>query len=249
MKYVRIGLPALLLAVLALPVTSADAPAKRSAKETLQAFNREVVPLIGPWRATGEPEGTRAEKQKGFWTEGHAWEWQFKDNDAWLQLTIEKGKYFTEGTLRYLPDKDKYELTLTTTDKQTLTFAGTLEDKKLTLERTDEKSKEAQRLVFTFLHENRFLYRYEVKADGKPDFAKVYQVGVTKDDVPFAGAGDNKPECVVSGGLGTIPVTYKGQTYYVCCSGCRRAFNDDPERWLKEFAARKEKEKSEKKEK
>ena len=51
----------------------------------------------------------------------------------------------------------------------------------------------------------------------------MYQVGATKEGVPFAG-GDGKPECVVSGGLGTMPVMYKGKTYYVCCSGCRDAF-------------------------
>jgi YHS domain-containing protein len=34
---------------------------------------------------------------------------------------------------------------------------------------------------------------------------------------------------VVTGGAGTIPVTHKGKTYYVCCTGCRDAFNDDPE--------------------
>ena len=46
-----------------------------------------------------------------------------------------------------------------------------------------------------------------------------------------------------SGGRGTIPVTYKGQTYYVCCTGCRDAFKEDPEKYLKEYAERKAKEK------
>ena len=26
---------------------------------------------------------------------------------------------------------------------------------------------------------------------------------------------------------------YKGKTYYVCCSGCRDAFNENPEKFLK----------------
>jgi YHS domain-containing protein len=42
-------------------------------------------------------------------------------------------------------------------------------------------------------------------------------------------------------------VLYKGKTYYVCCSGCRDAFKDDPEKYIKEFEERKAKEAKEKK--
>ena len=45
----------------------------------------------------------------------------------------------------------------------------------LTLEREDERTKETQRLVFTLLHANRFLYRYEVSPAGQPRFKRVYQ--------------------------------------------------------------------------
>jgi hypothetical protein len=56
--------------------------------------------------------------------------------------------------------------------------------------------------------------------------------------VPFA-AGDARPECVVSGGLGTMAISYQGKTYHVCCSGCRDAFKDEPEKYIKEFEERK----------
>ena len=46
------------------------------------------------------------------------------------------------------------------------------------------------------------------------------------------------PKCIISGGLGTMSVTYMGKTYSVCCSGCAAAFNDDPEHWLAKLAAR-----------
>jgi len=61
-----------------------------------------------------------------------------------------------------------------------------------------------------------------------------------KEGVPFV-AGDGKPECIVSGGAGTIAVTFQGQTYYVCCSGCRAEFNETPEKYIKEFQAKKNK--------
>jgi YHS domain-containing protein len=132
-------------------------------------------------------------------------------------------------------------LTLTTPDKETLTFEGALKDDKLTLDRVDDKKKETQRLVFSFLHANRFLYRYETKSTDQIPFSRRYQVGVTKEGVPFAGSGDASPECIVSGGKGTIPVSYKGKTYYVCCTGCRDEFKENPEKYIKEFEERKKK--------
>ena len=36
---------------------------------------------------------------------------------------------------------------------------------------------------------------------------------------------------------------YMGKTYYVCCGGCKDAFNDDPAKYVKEFEERKKKDK------
>jgi hypothetical protein len=236
MKYTLLGF-ALLSLLIPARLVSADAPVQRSPKEALQAFND----LIGSWSATGEPEGTRQEKQRGFWTESLRWRWQFKGDDAWLKVAVEKGKYFSKGELRYLPDKDFFQLTLTTLADQTLTFQGQLKEHALTVERQDEASKETQRLTLTMLHGTRFLYRYEVKPQDRSFFRKIYMVGATKEGVAFAGPGNTNPECVVSGGLGTIRVSYKGETYYVCCTGCRDAFKEDPEKYLKEFQAKNKK--------
>jgi hypothetical protein len=234
MRYTRL-LPLLLAAA---PLLSAAEPSEKIApKAALQAVND----LIGSWRGTGEPsQGTREEKQRGFWSETIAWEWQFKGTDVFLKAAFDKSKYFTKGELRYVPEKEIYRLTIKTVGDATLTFDGTFENKKLILERTDAKKNETQRLTFSLLHDNRHLYRYEVKTAGRTTFAPVYQVGATKEGVAFA-SGDGKPECVVSGGLGTIKVEYKGKTYYVCCSGCRDAFNDEPARFIKEFEERKAK--------
>jgi hypothetical protein len=236
MKHCQLAL-ALLLCLSPTLLRSGDAPAQRSPKEALQAFND----LIGSWRATGEPEGSRQEKQRGFWTESLRWRWQFKGDDACLKVAVEKGKYFTKGDLRYLPEKDLFQLSLTSPANETVTFTGPLKEHTLPLERIDEAKKETQRLTLTVLHGTRFLYRYEVKPAGRSFFTRVYQVGATKEGVAFAGPGDSNPECVVSGGLGTMKVSYNGETYYVCCSGCRDAFKDEPEKYIKEFKAKKAK--------
>lgn len=210
-----------------------DKPPQRTPKEALQA----VQVLVGSWRGTGLPEGTRAEKQKGLWEETIRWQWQFKDQDVFLKATFDKGKYFAAAELRYLPEKDAYQLTATTPAKEQVVYEGRLKDKRLTLERTDDKTKEEQRLVLTLLHDNRYLYKYEVKAAEKPTFKAIYQVGATNDALPFA-ESDHSKDCIVSGGRGTMPVTYLGQTYYVCCGGCKDAFNADPAKYVKEFEER-----------
>ena len=210
----------------------AEAPARRSAKVALRPFND----LIGSWRGTGEPYGTRAEKQKGFWEEKIAWQWQFKGADAWLLADIDKGKHFSRAELRYLPARDRYELKLTTPKKETLIFEGELKERQLTLVRHD--GGEEQRLVLSLLHANRYLLRYDVKAAGQTAFAPRFRVGATKEGVAFAG-GDSGPECIVSGGKGTMRVSYMGKTYYVCCTGCRDAFKEEPEKYIKEFEAKK----------
>jgi hypothetical protein len=227
----RLPVVAFFLVVAAIPAAE-DAP-KRTPKEALQAFND----LVGAWHGNGEPNGSREEKQKGFWQENIAWQWQFKGDDCWLAATIEKGKYFTAAELRYLPDNGHYRLTLHTTAKDELVLEGELKDKRFTASRTDEKTKETQQVVVSLLHRNRYLYRYEVKPAEKTVFAVQYQVGATKEGAAFATV-DEGPECVVSGGLGTFTTTYKGKTYYFCCTGCRDAFKETPDKYIKEFEER-----------
>jgi YHS domain-containing protein len=205
------------------------------AKDNLRPFQE----LIGSWRCTGEPFGSRGEKLKSFWQEKAEWQWQFKGEDAWLLVNFEKGKYFKSAQVHYL-GKERYRVEAVTLAGETLTFEGKLEKKKLVVERHDDKSKSDSRLTINLLHSNRYVVRYEVKPPGQASFAVSYQIGCTKEGVAFAD-GDGKPECIVSGGTGTMAVSYKGKTYYVCCSGCRDAFLDEPEKYIREAEAAKKK--------
>jgi YHS domain-containing protein len=213
---------------------------KKSPRKALQPISG----LIGPWLGTGTPSGTKEEKQKGFWSEKMEWSWKFKDKDAWFAVEFEKSKNYTSGELRYDADKDNYVLKLKTVNKDEITFVGTVETrdktKILTLERED--GKDTQRLVVKFLHDDFIRYHFEVKPDGKNLFAKKWDVGAKRDGVPFVG-GDGKPECIVSGGTGTIAVSFMGKTYYVCCSGCRDEFNAAPAKYVREWEEKQAKKK------
>jgi len=234
MKRLFVCLAITLVAATAAPTAEAK---KKTAKEGLQ----ELHDLIGSWKCTGNPlTGSKEEQREKFWQEKIAWQWKFDDKDVRLTADLTKGKHYSKFVIRYLPDKGAYQLEATTAAKKTLTFTGKLDRKKLAFERTDQKTKQGERLVFQLLHHNRYvLYFEERPADGK-SFTQLYRVGSTKEGVPFASV-DKGPECVVSGGLGTMPVTHKGKTYYVCCSGCRDAFREEPEKYIKEFEERKKK--------
>ena len=197
----------------------------------LKPFNA----LIGKWNAAGVPEGTLEERNKGHWAETLSWEWQFKGDDAWIVVIFEKGKYFKRGELRHLPKENTYQFRIETIDKQALVFLGTFTERNLSVERTDDKTKETQRLVFSLLHFNRIVYRYDVKPADKTFYTKLYRVGATKDGEPLVITGFNERECIVSGGTGTSPVMYQGKIYYVCCSGCRDEFNDNAAKYVAEF--------------
>jgi hypothetical protein len=210
------------------------------AREALAPFNV----LVGAWRGSGAPEGTKEERAAGAWNETIEWVWQFKGQDAWLAAAFEKGKHFTKGELRYTPDRDdktappRFTLTLTKPDKSTASYAGSLKEKTLTLNRVDGRLGDEERLVFSLLHHNRHLYRLETRPAGSTvAFTRRFQVGATKEGVPFADVPKG-PECIVSGGLGTIRVSHAGKEYWVCCSGCRDEFKENPDKYVKELEAK-----------
>jgi YHS domain len=241
-------IPPTICLLVAAMIPAAD-PAPTTAREALKPFNL----FVGKWKGTGVPDGPGGAKAKEFWTETVEWTWQFKGDDAWLVATFEKSPNFQSGELRYHRDSKRFTFEIATADKKKLVYRGELtpgkgKEQLLTLERTDDDTKAAERLVFTLLHHNRYLYRLDGKPAGAASYSRQYQVGVTKEGESFADVPKG-PECIVSGGTGSSRVVHNGKTYYVCCSGCRDAFKDDPEKYIKEHEEKLKKEAEKKKEK
>jgi hypothetical protein len=202
-------------------------------KKALQALND----FIGGWKGAGSiPKDARAT-----WKETVNWSWRFKGDDAWLTMMVTKGKYVKSAEMRYLVKKKLYQLTLVDKDGKKTVYEGTLKKRKLTLQTTDKETKETKQVVMNIAGGGiRFIYTVSHKPPNRLLFAKDFQVGCTRIGESF-GAKEKKIECIVTGGLGKIPVMYKGVTYYVCCSGCKDAFNEDPEKYIKEYEAKKSK--------
>jgi len=227
----------LLMAALVLSLYAGGARADdKEAKEALKALQD----FIGGWKGNGEPVKARPLSSE-LWSETIEWGWNFKSKEPTLVLKVEKGKHVKEGSLRFLPDKKVYQLTLVDAKGNKRDFEGEFKDNYLRLERTDPDTKEVQKITMNNAADGvRFIYLYEHKSAGKTLFVKDYKVQATKLGESL-GKVEKQNECVVSGGKGTMAVTYKGETFYVCCSGCRDEFNANPEKYIKEFKAKKDK--------
>ena len=94
---------------------------------------------------------------------------------------------------------------------------------------------------------DRLVMLLERKSAISDRYARIAEVGYTRKGSEF-GKGSSQPECVVTGGLGTIQVTFEGQMYFVCCAGCRDLFEQKPAEILAEYRERKEAERKKKKE-
>jgi hypothetical protein len=224
---------AVLVTVVPHGLRAADDPP--DAKEKL----KELQDFIGTWKGTGGPDKPRPGPQDPVWSETLDWSWRFKGDDAWLVLRVEGGKQFKGGEVRYLPAKDAFRLTLTDKGGHELVYEGTLKNEVLTWERRDAATGGTQRVTMNVAGDGaRFVYRVAHRDEGRTIWVKDFMVACTKEGESLA-RSEKKNECVVSGGLGTIAVSYKGETYWVCCSGCRDAFNENPEKYIAEYKARK----------
>jgi len=220
--------------ILASRAADTDVEARRTGLQALNDF-------IGVWKGTGGPDKPKLDPKDPIWKETINWCWGFKGDDAWLTFTIRDGKYVSAGEVRYMPAKDRYTLKLTDAKQQVLNFHRRLERSYLTFERVDPASGETQQIVMNSAADGiRFVYRYATRPRGRTVFTKVYQVAASKEGESLGTTG-KKNECIVTGGLGTIAVTYMGETFYVCCTGCRDAFNEEPAKFVKAYKEKKNK--------
>jgi len=221
---------------LVLPAGGA-APTKDPAKEALQALGE----FVGEWKGNGGPDKPKPGPKDPFWTEKISLGWRFKGDACWLTLNIKDGKFLKSGEIRFLTDKKVYELTALDKDNKKMVFEGPLKNDVLTLTRTDPDTKETQQLTMESAAEGvRLIYRLAHKKAGTTLFVKDFLVAATREGVTL-GPKEKKNLCVVSGGIGTSTVSYKGETFYVCCSGCAEAFKENPEKYIAEFKAKQKK--------
>lgn len=187
------------------------------------------------------------------------WVWDHKtdrDQPA-LVMKSEKNHYFREARLTYVPGIDKFQLTTTDADAHKRVFQGTFTSpveeytgddnrpqKKFKIEMTEITpgvSRDQWQVVLNQQDNNRYLFELAEKKGMR--FLRFDTLANQRAGTSFALNDSDYKErtCVISGGLGTTAVTFGGKTYYVCCSGCKSAFDDEPARWVAEFEAKQKK--------
>lgn len=216
--------------ILALASGAAETPAQK-AKRVLQ---EEAGEFIGMWKGEGK------DGDKNFWKEEADWGWKFKEGDAWIAFKVDGNKALADGTLRYDSKAKQFTLTTKNAEGKELVYTGKFNSRReLLLEATEPTSKDYHKLkLYTVANGARMILKDEVKEGGKGLPSVAFESALTKEGESFAG-GKKKNECIVTGGLGTIAVSFGGKTYFVCCSGCRDEFNADPKKYVAEFEAKK----------
>lgn len=218
----------------------AEEPAKddkiASDKKALTALQT----YVGDWKGAGTLKGSTAAKDG--WSEETGWVWEFKGGHAAIVFKAPAGKFFSAGKIDPGEKDGAFVFTGTLPDGKTEEkYAGALNKGDLEVTTDKAGAGRPEKITFELVAKGkRMVMTYYVK--GQP-FA---EVGFTRKGSGF-GKEAQGPECIVTGGLGSISVSYKGQSYFVCCGGCKDEFNDNPEKVLAEYKARKEKEKAEKK--
>jgi hypothetical protein len=194
--------------------------------------------LVGQWRGVGQPQRAST---KGAWIEKSDWAWQFNDGAA-LAFTAPDSKSLTRGVLSRGEKEGEFVLEAATPAGESVRYIGRQSEDGVLILTADQSPEEAPaRVTIRQVADGKRLVILYERRSGEDRFTRLAEVGYTRQGSGF-GQGSSQIECVVTGGLGTIPVTYQNKTYYVCCTGCRDLFNDDPEGVLADYRARKEEE-------
>ena len=202
-----------------------------------------LQPYVGQWRGVALP---KRGSSTGAWTETCDWSWRFEKGRAELVAQFKDDKYYDRFQLQPGEKPGQFVLLASSAqhnDKQPSAppqrFSGEINDGTLVVTAPAAADERPARISLRLVAGgDRMLMLFE-KRIGKELYARLAEVGSTRHGSGFAKAALGGPECIVTGGLGTIAVEHKGKKYFVCCRGCRDLFLEDPAGVLAEYRQRK----------
>lgn len=215
----------------------ADNPSAATSRATVESL-KDFQGLIGEWRGIGQP---RRGSRQGTWQETAEGVWKLTGPAPGISWQVEEGKLWK--SFRLVPgDNDQpFVIDMQVDDDQLRRYSGKMIDDRLVVESLPDDAGEVYRLTLTWLNADRCLLLSEKRQSTQSFHQRIAEVAYQRQGTKLAAKDGSGPECIVTGGLGTIAVSHEGKTYYVCCTGCRDAFNDDPAGILAEWQARKNK--------
>ena len=208
--------------------------------------------LLGQWRGT-----TRREFQNFKAVDSHEWVWDLRTDPSQPALTIrsDKSPYVKAGRLTWDTKQECFVMLATDSEDKERRFSGDYSEAPHEITGSDDKQHRVFRLVLneertgqdgeqwqlaiSQQENNRYLLEVG-KRRGTAAFARYDTVSTQRDGTSFALSDTDYAEkaCIISEGLGTMELTWKGRSYWVCCSGCRAAFEEEPDKWIARSAQR-----------
>lgn len=225
-------------------VTGQETADTKVSTESIVAALRPLQVLLGRWNATSR-------KAK---TDQPEWVWDFQSNrdQPALVMTSADGEYLKDARLTFSVPEQKFQLTAVDGKGVTRTYQGDFtepvedvpgDDQKLQrtfkLELTEaDPATEGELWQVTFAQQENDRYLVEInRKRGEGAFHRIDTIHTQREGTSFAVSSTDYGEktCIISQGLGTIAVSHEGRTYWVCCTGCQAAFEEDPKRWIARF--------------
>ena len=185
--------------------------------------------VVGSWRGVGQP---RRGSRKGAWQETAVCRWDFSAKHPAIRFDTEHGLQFEKLTMMIADDGKSLELHQQINKQSSRIYYGRVPAKwptKLQLLSAPEDDGSRHRCTIEQLKDIRLVMLFERQASSAAGFRRVAGIGYTRSGHKLAAKAGNQRECIVTGGQGTIPVLHKGKTWYVCCEGCRQAFEESPD--------------------
>ena len=195
--------------------------------------------FVGHWRGSGfERRGST----KGAWREDSTWAWKFIDGRAFLVFDAPRGRFLRKGRLGPGEKPGHFQLQAELANPGgTIQYQGIREKSgRIVFEsRSPAPGGAPARVYFSLLAEGKRLSTLlEGKNAASGRHYRLGEVGYTRSGESIS-KGSGQPECIVTGGRGTIRVEHKGKSYTVCCKGCLEAFKEDPAGIIAEWSQRK----------
>ena len=205
--------------------TTVSTPEREAVVKALQPIGT----LVGEWKGVSQPKrGSNA----GAWPEKAAATWKFEDSTS-LVLTFESDKLYHTAVFGLADDGKSTQLTLCKLNGDPLVLSRTAaeedsKDKFVGWTFVSSDNQPQVRATIRIISDIRCTLLFEERTGEKSAWRRVTEIGMTRAGERLADANAGERQCIVTGGLGTIKVTHEGKTYYVCCEGCKQAFDADP---------------------
>jgi hypothetical protein len=218
--------------------TDPSAVEKHATRAVAVAGLKPLSVLVGEWRGVGQPKrGSR----NGAWIEKAKCAWKFTDETSVMVLESDSDKQFqkvifgwdptTESSTAVIHDGKSDATDLIRDAKASTGVVDVFVDSQ---NADDVRNKMTLRRISDI----RVTLLFEKRNSAAGSWRRISEIGYTRAGEQLASSRSSGRQCVVTGGLGTMTVMHDGKSYYVCCEGCRQAFESDPEGTIADYRQR-----------